>query len=167
MFALVLLILRLQWRLINPPPPPEKKTRVQSKPVETFTEKLICIVSIPGLMYGPLLCMSSIMSRVDADITLAKLKEIKIKRLSQPVKTVHRMMGSCDLIPETLSHNHGYYCICYQRFTLNLNRLNKSYDPMEELPTTSRATRASSTEGASILFKPDCIFCKSGGRKKF
>ena len=82
--------------------------------------KLICIVHIPGLHYGELLPLASM---EEGNTKLDKLKVIRGKRLAQPEGSVHRMEDTCKLIPEDASKHHGYHRVCYQRFTMNLNRL--------------------------------------------
>ena len=118
---------------------------------------LTCIVHIPGLQYGQVIPLGS----EDAN-KLAKLKDVRDRRLAQPAGSVHRMTDTCKLIPETLGEKHGFHRVCYQRFTMNLDRLKAPY--VTEEPSSSRLSRR--TSGDQVLFTPDCIFCNSEGRKK-
>ena len=116
------------------------------------------IVHCKGLQYGEIILLSA---TKDAQARIAKLRDIKQKRLSQPANSSYRMEAACTKILDVLENHHGYHMVCYQRFTANLNRLK----PADEVPegTTSRPRRSSSDK---IFFNPDCIFCKSEKRKK-
>ena len=89
--------------------------------------------------------------------------EIRRKRLSQPIGSAERMEAMCDQIPEEFGEIHGYHRDCYQRFTMNLNRLKQS-------ATGKSNERRKSTRIPSktelVRVKPKCIFCNGFGRKK-
>ena len=135
-------------------PPPKRSKGGQD------CSSLVCIVHVPGLQYGPLLQLSA---NEDGYQKLDKLKEIRDKRLAQHAGSVHQMKDTCNLIPDVIKeHHHGYHRVCYQRFTMNINRLATHSDSRE--PSRSRPSRRSSAD--HMLFAPDCIFCNSEGRKK-
>ena len=100
---------------------------------------------------------------------LGKLQEICRKRLSEKVTSRYRMPDVCAQVPDTLSSRHGYHRDCYQRFTMNLNRLcipeNLDQNSISQ-PGTSRPTRRLSEDKEKFIFKPDCIFCNKSGHKK-
>ena len=70
-----------------------------------------------------------------------------------------------DQIPESLSPFRGYHRDCYRRFTSNLSWLIPRQGSTSEDAPSARQSRDSATKDSSI-FKPDCIFCNSAGRKK-
>ena len=138
---------------------PSKKPRRDSTPVPSQPSPL-CILHVPGLKaekYGKIRTISSL---EDGENILAKLKDIKRRRLAEALNSPNRMTDVCNQIPDELSANEGYHRECYKRFTMNLSRLTL---PVDESPSTSRPSRKS---GDSIIFAPECIFCDSGTRKK-
>ena len=60
----------------------------------------------------------------DAIACLGRLKENRDMRLEQPHGSVQRLTSTCDLMPDSLTEGHGYHRECYQRFTMNFNRLS-------------------------------------------
>lgn len=118
-----------------------------------------CIVHVPGLVYGPLV---QLWANADSDARLARMKEIRDKRLAEPLESAHRMTVTCECIPDTITEGDGYHRECYQRFTMNLKRLEQK---PELLAASSRQSQRAST-GDKVLFTPDCIFCNSITRKK-
>jgi len=140
--------------------PPTKRPKDGGSGGQGTRPKSRCIIHIPGLQYGPLVALSI---SAESDERLARLKDIRDRRLSQPLESVHRMTATCDLIPDTITEGDGYHRECYQRFTMNLNRLSSHYDPSE--PSCSKLSRRGSA-GDKVLFSPDCIFCHSMERKK-
>ena len=120
----------------------------------------ICIVHIDCLQYGQIKLMSTI---DNAEARLARLHEIRAKRLDQPTGCVHRMEITCALIPDVILAHHGYHQEFYQRFTMNMSHFQVQPNPPE--PCSSRVTQRSSSSDR-ILFQPDCIFCNSESRKK-
>ena len=101
-------------------------------------------------------------SIADPEIRLARLHDVRRRRLAQPIGFSYRMANTCALIPDILEDNHGYHRICNQRFFSNLNRLKHEFSQTDAAPT-SRPTRVL---GDHVLFKPNCIFCNSEKRKK-
>ena len=71
-------------------------------------------------------------------------------------------------IPHEIQENEGYDQGCYQRFTLNLQRLTASKpsnDPEAPGPSTSQEGRLKRKKASeNIIFQPDCIFCNTEGR---
>ena len=130
----------------------------QPKKKKDDEAKRVCIVHCEGLHYGEILLLSE---TKDSQGRIARLRDIKEKRLLQPAYSSYRMEAACAKIPDVLENHHGYHTVCYQRFTANLNRLK----PADEVPeaTTSRPRRSSADK---IIFNPDCIFCKSEKKKK-
>jgi len=121
-----------------------------------------CVVHIEGLKYGPL---QLFINKKDGEKTLQKLKEVRSLRQCQPVGSKYRMHEACDRIPESYTDYDGFHRECYQRFTMNLNRLETPPE-MPEPACSSRSSRRSSNDSDTVIFKPDCIFCNSVGCKK-
>ena len=121
-----------------------------------------CVIHIQGLKCGQL---QLFMNLKDRDKTLNKIKEVRSQRLCQPFGSIHRMQQVCDLIPETYTDSDGYHRECYERFTMNLKRLEVPPDT-PEATCSSRTSRRSSNDSDTTIFKPSCIFCNSEGRKK-
>ena len=72
------------------------------------------------------------------------------------------MTEVCQEIPDDVIEGQGYHRGCYQRFTMNLQRL-KTLAPTDEPSTSdSRTKRRASSE--AIIFESDCIFCNKAGR---
>jgi len=140
-------------------PTPKRRKKDSHGISETRTEPE-CIVHIPGLKYGPVVLMAT---AKDSTARLARLKEIRDMRLAQPHGSVQRMTSTCDLIPNSLTEAHGYHRECYQRFTMNLNRL--STPSVSSTPSCSKKSRRDSSVD-KVLFSPDCIFCNSKARRK-
>ena len=92
-----------------------------------------------------------------------KLKDIRDRR-SQPSGSPLRMEEVDKRIPEESSEEHGYHGDCYQKFTTNLHRLTQS-ESDEADPSTSCVPRRSSIDKDTIIFQPDCMFCKKEGSK--
>jgi len=88
--------------------------------------------------------------------------DVRNRRLEQPIGSANRMQTVCDQVPSKFDGNHGYHKDCYQRFTMNLNRLKTAAQ------TVSSHERRKSTRSPSetVLFEPNCIFCGKFGRKK-
>ncbi|KAG0710146.1 hypothetical protein GWK47_023379 [Chionoecetes opilio] len=143
---------------MEPPVRPGSKRKRDSDE----TSSHICIVHVKGLKYGKLHLLSGIKN---SEQKLAKLQEVKDKRLAQPPESPHRMTHTCELFPDILAEHHGFHWECYKRFTMNLDRLKQptASTSQETDSTTQRMSRSSS--GDKVLFKPDCIFCGSESRK--
>ena len=124
---------------------------------------IVCIAHVKGLSYGDLHLLSGLK---DSEKKLAKLQEVRNRRLAQLPESPHMMKDTCDLVPEFLAEHHGIHWECYKRFTMNLDRLNPSTAGTSQRTgaTTQRMGRTSS--GDKIIFQPDCIFCSSESRKK-
>ena len=80
---------------------------------------IVCIAHVNGLSYGEL---QLLYERKDSEKKLAKLQEVKERRLAQPPESPHMMKDTCDLVPEFLAEHHGFHWECYKRFTMNLDR---------------------------------------------
>jgi len=138
---------------------PSKKARWDKTIVSTCPLP-VCVIHVHGLKsdkYGEVKLFSS---KDDAEDILAKLQDVKRRRLAEPLTSPYRMTDICNQIPAELSSHHGYHRECYKRFTMNLTRLALKAD---QQPSTSRHTRKS---GDNIIFTPDCIFCNSEKRKR-
>ena len=123
----------------------------------------MCIVHVDGIRHGELHLLSELK---DAEGKLAKLQDVKAKRLTQPPSSSYMMKDTCDLIPQCTSRIPWYPLgVLYKRFTMNLDRLKPTASTSQG--TDALPQRASRTSlGDKILFKPDCIFCGSEDRKK-
>ena len=58
-----------------------------------------------------------------AEETFQKILDIRVQCLAQPAESSYRMQLVCEQIPLTFIDKDGYHRDCYQRFTMNLNRL--------------------------------------------
>ena len=104
--------------------------------------------------------------------TFQKLESIKDKRLAEPVGSALRMTDVCLQFPQVFSEQLGYHRDCYQNFTMNLGRLKawktealSSGGSIESISGVSTEKRRRSSFPETVIFKPDCIFCKKEGRK--
>ena len=88
--------------------------------------------------------------------------DICVQRLAHPAGSSHRMQLACEQIPLNFTDKDGYHRDCYQRFTMNLNRLKPATQTGPQ--TQTRPKRSRSSEG--VIFDSDCIFCGNFGRKK-
>jgi len=102
----------------------------------------------------------------DPNNRIQHLHNIRVQRLQEPPGSASRMEEACDLIPSSYQANDGYHRDCYQRFTMNLNRLSRPSKSSSEPSCSTRTSRRSSSDGEKQLFNPDCIFCKKQGWKK-
>lgn len=137
--------------------PPSKRKRDSER-----SSPPVCIVHVPGLNYGELHLLSG---AKDAEKKLAKLQEIKEKRLAQPPGSSYMMKDTCQLIPDKIAAHHGFHWGCYKRFTMNLDRLKPAASTSQGADTPAQCmSRRSSTD--KIIFTPDCIFCGPESRKK-
>ena len=91
-----------------------------------------------------------------------KICDIRDKRLSLPIGSNQRMEKECAPIPADISSDTGYHRDCYQKFTMNLKRLQVVEN--EETTCTKRTSRGNGKE--STIFSPECIFCNRSERKK-
>ena len=91
-----------------------------------------------------------------------KLQSIRSRRLAEPLDSVRRMTDICMQFPTEYSERFAYHRDCYQRFTSNLHRLS---DSAESVASSEGGRRSRSLQSEKIIFKPDCIFCGSEGRK--
>jgi len=119
-------------------------------------------VHISGLQYGPITLLSS---TKDPQAQLKKLKEARKERLSRTgiSSSNDKHTCTCHLVPDSRTELHGYHRQCYQRFTMNLNRLSTA--PDFYLPSYSKLSQRDSSVD-KVLFTPDCIFCNSPKRRK-
>ena len=101
----------------------------------------------------------------NAQVKIDKIQEIKRARTEEAVTSCYRMQEQCNLIPDSIAEHHGYHWNCYKRFTGNLDRLAQSPSTSSSLTANQRSSRRSSTDKDQVLFKPDCIFCNSEGKK--
>ena len=98
---------------------------------------------------------------------LSVLHRIRDRRLKENVDSPLRMQRVCDLIPHSVNgldlDNTGWHRGCYQRFTMNLDRLqtappNFLEENARPLPPVYRSPRKKSADG--IKFPKDrCLFC--------
>jgi len=82
---------------------------------------------------------------------LQQLLEIRDKRLNHAHDSPFQMQSACDLIPSTLLEDLdcvGYHRHCYQRFTSNLDRLDKKFEASSEThqQKRSKSSRSSTTD---------------------
>ena len=132
---------------------------MSEKSGEQHSLKNMCIIHVDGLKtYSTLKLLSE---NPNPKERLKKLKDIGVRRMAQPANTVLRMEKSCARLPHQLRPEHGYHRECYQRFTMNLHRLQ---DVGDNQPSTSKLCHRSSTD--NIIFPPDFIFCNSNKWKK-
>jgi hypothetical protein len=100
----------------------------------------------------------------DSHKIFERLQNIKSRRLEMPADSVHRMQNACKNLPTEYKASHGYHRDCYQKFTKNLDRLQKPNKTLTEPCTSTHASRSNQPD--NIIFNNDCIFCKKTGRKK-
>ena len=123
-----------------------------------------CVIHLGGIKHGSFTRFSDLKNPNDR---LALLKSIRDRRLAEPLNSPYRMTDICQGIPDEIMENQGYHRGCYQRFTLNLQRLTAGI-PSDDVeapgPSTSqeRVKRKKSLD--KIIFAPDCIFCNNEGR---
>ena len=97
-------------------------------------------------------------SEVDkAEERFQKILDIRVQRLAQPAGYSHRMQLVCKQIPLNFTDKDGYHHDCYQRFTMNLNRLKPATQTGP--PTQTRPKKSRSLEG--VIFDSDLIFWKT------
>ena len=89
--------------------------------------------------------------------------DIRNRRLQQPITSSQRMQEICDQIPSNFSNIDGYHRDCYQRFTMNLSRLDPSAQSDSGSSELRRSTR---TAKHRILSEKECLFCGKAGRKR-
>ena len=92
-----------------------------------------------------------------------KICEIKKMRLSLPIGSKQRMEKECVQIPAHIGSDNGYHRDCYQRFTMNLKRIQLVDKKGKEVSYTDCSPRGSQRE--STIFSPECIFCNKIERK--
>ena len=92
-----------------------------------------------------------------------KICEIKEMGLSLPIGSKQRMEKECVQIPAHIGTDVGYHRDCYQRFTMNLKRIQLGDKKGEEVSYTDRSPRGSRRE--STVFSPESIFCNKIERK--
>ena len=83
----------------------------------------ICIVHVEGLTYGSVRLLSG---KPNFEEIFERIKHIRDQRLNQPIDYRYRMDKMCALVPSQLKSHHGYHRECYQRFTMDLQRLNST-----------------------------------------
>ena len=129
---------------------------------EESCETEVCVIHFKDSKCERFTLISSLS---DPEARLKALQKTRDDRRSQPLHSAHRMGSVCDQIPDSLSPFHGYHRDCYQQFTGNMKRLSHSDAGPNPSPEARRGRRDSATKDR-ILFKKDCIFCNSEGRKK-
>ena len=122
--------------------------------VESATRKTICIIHNEDSKAENFVYLK--------ESSFQKICDIRDKRLSLPIGSKQRMEKECAQIPADISSGTGYHRDCYQKFTMNLKRLQVVEN--EEKSRTKRASRGNGNE--SIIFSPECIFCNRSERKK-
>ena len=88
----------------------------------------------------------------NAEERFSKIHDIRRRRSEEPASFAQRMDSVCQLIPNEMQPEHGYYRECYQRFIMNLGRL-KQGEYVNEKSATGR--RSSTTNSDRILFKTE------------
>lgn len=120
-----------------------------------------CILHASGIEPKDFTPLSQV--RESATDKLAQLHSIRDKRLQEPPDSANRMEDVCNRIPESLDganlETTGYHRACYQRFTMNLARLQRRPTVTSQEASTSRSPRKSHSSAATRLFPPECIFC--------
>ena len=140
----------------------EKRKKDASVSSES-ARKCLCVVHFKNIEHGSFTYLSETQ---DPEQRLKRLQEIRAQRLTQPIGSVHRMEEICSLIPSEYSEEHGYHRPCFQKFTMNLNRLKIPVSDLEQTSTSGVTQRRRlSTESDRVLFKPDCIFCNKEGKQ--
>ena len=129
------------------------------------TNDSLCIIHFPDSKSDTFTFISDTQ---DPENRLHKFQDISRKRLSQPAESLHIFAHICSQIPLSLSPEHGYHRDCYQRFTGKLDRLidvndGSTSDAYVRADTLRGSKRLSSDK---FIFNPNCIFCRSEGRKK-
>ena len=137
---------------------PQKRKQEQTD--VSAKKRQICILQCEGAKSDGFTYLSSVSDPAER---LGYLKNIRTKRLSEPIGCKTRMLSACEAIPDVISDDHGYHQTCYQRFTRNLDRLHGS-EPTAVCSGGSRTSRRGSADGQTVLFSPDCIFCNKEGR---
>ena len=73
------------------------------------------------------------------------------------------MQDVCEQISPEFGVDDGYYRSCYQRFTMNISRLEVTFKPRKK--QKERIPRRGSIESKDkTLFRPNCIFCGRYGQ---
>ena len=131
----------------------------------------MCIIHIEGIVPGKFIYIKDLPDPKDK---FQKLCTIRDKRLLAPSSSKQRMESSCESIPNALEDHHGYHRACYQRFTMNLDRIgSSSIESYQEKPPLRRSLRKK--DAVWTLSKKCCLFCdkderirvKSGGSWKW
>ena len=133
---------------------PSKRREYMEKPQH------ICIVHFSGITYGTFKQFKD--EKTPAKFN--KVLEIKKRKLDEPITSPTHIQQQCNLIPGNINDHHGYHWNCYKQFTGNLDR----FGPIS--PSTSESSQSmrpkwSSSDKDLVIFKPDCIFCNSEGKK--
>ena len=139
------------------PPAKRKKEKAREK------TQPCCVVHFVGISHGTFKFFND--DKTALKVKIDKIPDIKERRLAEAVTSSYRMQEQCNLIPGDIATHHGYHWNCYKRFIGNLDRLGQSSSTSTESTPGQRPTRRTSTEKDHILFKPDCIFCESEGKK--
>ena len=137
-------------------PPLSKRKRLKS--VEKSAR--VCIIHVAGLKCGPIKLFSQNESG-DVD-KFGRLHDIRHRRLAEAPDSPYRMEEVCNQLPDKFESHHGYHRECYQRLTMNLNRLQQQPN---DLQSSSSSRHRRSIEEDKVIFKPDCIFCHSESHK--
>lgn len=134
----------------------KKRKRVASETDEHCAEeRTICVIHFAGKTgqgFTPL-----------TEERLAKLKDIRERRLALPMDSKQRMTDICQLVPETVEKGQGYHRDCYKQFTSHIT--DRAPEPSCQ-PQLQRPARVPSDQSEKIIFKPNCIFCDKAGSKK-
>ena len=117
--------------------PPSKRKR--SKSVEKSAP--VCIIHVAKLKCGPVKLFNQ---NEPGDVSkYDRLHEIRHTRLAEAPDSPYRMEEVCNQLPDKLESHHGYHRECYQRFTMNLNRLKQQPNDLQP-PSASRQHKRSS-----------------------
>ena len=83
------------------------------------------------------------------DERFEKINKLKQRGFKGPTKS--------EEIPETYSPDHGYYVVCYQRFTASKKTDTKPEETKP--PVKERVSRRKKEEKDGVTFVQNCIFC--------
>ena len=114
--------------------------------------------------------------KVPATEKLDALQKIRDRRLKESADSKHRMQIVCEKIPASLANVNlettGWHRGCYQRFTMNLDRLKAAVASTNNEASSSSSSlrsprkRKSAEAGEKFVFPHDqCLFCEQNALK--
>jgi hypothetical protein len=119
----------------------------------------LCIVHVPGIKPGSFIAFADLDNPAER---LATIHNVRDRRMAEPPQSSKRMADVCQHIPEDVDMTQGYHRVCYQRFTMNLDRLTATC-PTEAASTSHKRPKRQQVL-KQIIFDPDCIFCNVAER---